>query len=205
MGKIGILGGTFDPFHNGHLMIGKHAYQEYGLDEVWYMPSGNPPHKKDHYVTQAAARLEMTCLAIEAYPEFICSDFEVMRKGKTYTARTLKLLREIYPQHSFYFIAGADSLYEIETWYEPEQVMKQAVILAACREYEEADWPIERQIAYLQQKYGADIRLLHCGEMDVSSAFLRQLAAKGQSIEEYVPKKVFEYICSHGLYQGRSV
>lgn len=114
MGKIGIMGGTFDPIHNGHLMLGEQAYREYGLDEVWYMPSGHPPHKKNHHVTVPAMRFEMTKLAVKGHKGFFCSDFEVRRSGNTYTAQTLSLLRKSYPGHTFYFIIGADSLYEIE-------------------------------------------------------------------------------------------
>lgn len=201
MGKIGIMGGTFDPVHNGHLMIGEQAYKEYGLLEVWYMPSGHPPHKKNRNVTEPATRLAMTKLAVNAHKGFVCSDFEVNRIGYTYTAQTLRLLHEAYPEHSFYFIIGADSLYEIENWYEPDQVLAQAVILTARREYEEADRSMDRQIAYLSSKYEADIRILHCGEMDISSAELLRLVAKGESIAAYVPEEVAAYIKTHGLYQ----
>lgn len=201
MGKIGIMGGTFDPIHNGHLMLGKQAYQEYSLNEVWYMPSGHPPHKNSHHVTEPIMRLAMTELAVKDYEGFVCSDFEVKRTGYTYTAQTLKLLHEAYPEHSFYFIIGADSLYEIENWYEPDQVLAQAVILTAQREYEDADCSMDRQAAYLVSKYQADIRMLHCGEMDISSAELRSMTARGQSIADYVPRRVMEYIEAHGLYQ----
>lgn len=201
MGKIGIMGGTFDPIHNGHLMLGKQAYNEYGLDEVWYMPSGHPPHKKYHHVTEPALRLAMTELAMKGQGGFVCSDFEIRRNGNTYTAQTLKLLREAYPEHAFYFIIGADSLYEIESWYEPDQVLSQAVILAARREYEEASRSMDHQIDYLSAKYGADIHVLHCKEMDISSAELRQMVAKGQSIADFVPQEVMTYISAHGLYQ----
>lgn len=201
MGRIGIMGGTFDPIHNGHLMIGRQAYKEYGLNEVWYMPSGHPPHKKNRNVSVPATRLAMTELAMKDHEGLVCSDFEVRRTGNTYTAQTLRLLHEEYPEHSFYFIIGADSLYEIENWYEPDQVLTQAVILTARREYEEADRPMDRQIAYLANKYGADIRTLHCGEMDISSAELRRMIASGQSISDYVPREVIEYIEAHGLYQ----
>lgn len=201
MGKIGIMGGTFDPIHNGHLMIGGQAYKEYGLKEIWYMPSGHPPHKKGRNVSEPATRLAMTKLAVKDHEGFVCSDFEVRRTGYTYTSQTLRLLHEEYPEHSFYFIIGADSLYEIENWYEPDQVLTQAVILAARREYEEADRSMDKQIAYLASKYGADIRTLHCGEMDISSAELRSMIARGQSIADYVPREVSEYIVAHGLYQ----
>ncbi len=201
MSKIGIMGGTFDPIHNGHLMLGDQAYREYGLDQVWYMPSGTPPHKRNHYVTESAIRLAMTKLAVKDHKGFICSEFEMSRNGNTYTAQTLGLLKEEYPEHVFYFIIGADSLYEIEGWYEPSRVLAQAVILVAGREYENADRSMDSQIAHLSSLYVSDIRILHCKEMDISSAQLRQMVARGQSIEEFVPQKVAAYIQAHGLYQ----
>lgn len=203
MGKIGIMGGTFDPIHNGHLMLGRQAYKEYGLDEIWYMPSGHPPHKKDHDVTESAMRLEMTRLAVKGHEGFLCSDFEVKRSGNTYTAQTLCLLRKKYPEHVFYFIIGADSLYEIETWYEPERVMAQAIILVARRKYEEAgkEQAINRQAAYLSEKYNADIRVLHSEKMDISSAVLRRMVANEQDISSFVPHEVLSYIDAHGLYR----
>lgn len=201
MGKIGIMGGTFDPIHNGHIKLGEQAYKEYELDEVWFMPSGHPPHKRNHHVTEPDVRFAMAKLAIKEHPEFICSDFEVRRTGNTYTAQTLRLLCETYPEHTFYFIIGADSLYEIESWYEPDQVLAQAVILAARREYEDAGQSMDRQIAYLTAKYGGDIRMLHCEEMDISSVQLRQMVGNGQSIADFVPREVMTYINDHGLYQ----
>ena len=144
MGKIGIMGGTFDPIHNGHLLLGEQAYEEYGLDQIWYMPSGQPPHKKDHNVTAGRIRLDMTRLAMEGHEGFTCSDFEVMRSGNTYTSQTLEMLHGLYPGHTFYFIIGADSLYEIEHWHEPEKVLAQAVILAAVREYVSVESILQR-------------------------------------------------------------
>ena len=94
MRRIGILGGTFDPVHNGHLLLGEQAYREYGLDEIWFMPSHVPPHKKDHFITDGAARIRMLELATESIPYFTVSDFETGREGNTYTAQTLALLQE---------------------------------------------------------------------------------------------------------------
>ena len=136
MKKIGIMGGTFDPIHSGHLMLGKQAYEEYDLDCVWYMPSRQPPHKKDHGITPAALRLEMVNLAVERTPFFSCSDFELRRKdGNTYTADTLRLLKEEYPDTEFYFIVGADSIFDIEKWYHPELVMKLADFYKTSTDY----------------------------------------------------------------------
>lgn len=158
MAKIGILGGTFDPVHNGHLALGKQAYEQFKLDEIWFMPSGHPPHKKSRLVTQGKEREDMVKLAIASVPYFVYSDFELKREGNTYTAQTLTLLREAYPQHEFYFIIGADSLYEIEQWYHPELVIKQAVLLAAARPYEKEHPNFEKQVKYLQEKFDAQDR-----------------------------------------------
>ena len=160
MAKIGILGGTFDPVHNGHLALGKQAYEQFKLDEIWFMPSGHPPHKKSRLVTQGKEREDMVKLAIASVPYFVYSDFELKREGNTYTAQTLTLLREAYPQHEFYFIIGADSLYEIEQWYHPELVIKQAVLLAAARPYEKEHPNFEKQVKYLQEKFDARIGVL---------------------------------------------
>ena len=110
MRRVGILGGTFDPVHNGHLLLGEQAHREYGLDEIWFMPSHVPPHKKDHHITDGAARIRMLELATESVPYFSVSDFEMGREGNTYTAQTLALLKEAYPDIEVYFIIGADSL-----------------------------------------------------------------------------------------------
>lgn len=201
MAKIGIMGGTFDPIHNGHLMLGRQALEEYQLDQIWFMPSGQPPHKKDHPVTDGDIRCEMVRLALLGQPGFVFSDFEIRRPGNTYTAQTLALLHQEYPQHEFYFIVGADSLYEIERWYEPERIMSQTIILAAGREYEGIHRSLKGQMNYLKEKYGARIEYLHCREMDISSEEIRSLAAEGQSVKALVPEAVFAYMEQNHLYQ----
>lgn len=201
MKKIGIMGGTFDPVHNGHLLLGKQAYIEYGLDCIWYMPSGQPPHKKDRKVTDIKDRCEMLKLAIEGEPAFEFSDFEVSREGYSYTARTLTLLLETYPEYEFYFIIGADSLYEIETWYHPDIVIGSVPILVAGREYGDKHLPMNEQIVRLNQKYNGRIAMLHCTEVDISSEEIRDLVSRKKSPVKYVPKKVASYIERHQLYQ----
>lgn len=201
MADIGIMGGTFDPIHNGHLLLGKQAYEEYNLDQIWFMPSGKPPHKTDHRVTEVQERCEMVRLAIAEYSYFVYSDFEVRRSGNTYTAQTLHLLKEAYPQHRFFFIIGADSLFELEKWYRPDEVMAQTTLLAAGRDYEEAPRTLDAQIDYLRKKYGASIYRLHCDEVDISSAKLREMEARGKRLYQYVPKPVAQYIMTKGLYQ----
>ena len=203
MKKIGIMGGTFDPIHSGHLMLGKQAYEEYDLDCVWYMPSRQPPHKKDHQITSPANRLEMVRLAVENTPFFACSDFELCRtEGNTYTADTLLLLKQAYPDTEFYFIVGADSIFDIEKWYHPEIVMKNAVILAADRSRGHDDIPLNRQIEYLAKKYDARICRLHSRRMDVSSQLLREKIQNGECISSYIPDPVAQFIEEHHLYRN---
>lgn len=205
MKKIGIMGGTFDPIHNGHLLLGRQAYEEYHLDEVWFMPSGNPPHKKDHTVTPSRYRCDMTRLAIEGIPYFAYSGLEAARKGNTYTAQTLKELKALYPEDCFYFIIGEDSLYEIESWYHPEEVMKQTVLMVAHRSYKHHHVPLEERIEELSERYQARIMILHCPQFDVSSAQLREMAAKGLPVSSYVPGVVADYMEKHHLYQEGQV
>lgn len=204
MKKIGIMGGTFDPIHNGHIMLGKQAYEEYGLDCVWFMPSRIPPHKKDHKITSAKDRMGMTAAAIAPYSYFELSDFEFRRDGgNTYTADTLRLLREEYHDVDFYFIAGADSILDIEKWYHYEYVLSNITFLAAVREYDEAECSLDEQISYLEQKYQARIMKLHCGEMKVASADIRNALKEGHldEVRSLIPESVCKYIEQHRLYQ----
>ena len=201
MARIGIMGGTFDPIHNGHLQLGRQAREEYHLEQVWFMPSGQPPHKKDHAVTDAWTRLEMVRLAIAGQKGFSLSDFEIRRPGNTYTAQTLKRLSEAYPENLFYFIIGADSLYDIEKWYRPDLVMSQAVLLVAARGCDWAHPTLDGQISYLKEKYGARIEKLHCREMHVSSEEIRAMAARGESLKGLLPEPVLQYVKQCRLYQ----
>ncbi len=201
MANIGIVGGTFDPIHNGHLLLGRQAYVEYKLDSVWYMPSGQPPHKRSRIITDARKRCDMVSLALEGEAHFSLSEFETSRAGNTYTAQTLRLLKEAYPEHVFSFIVGADSLYEIENWYHPEQVLSSVRILAAEREYPKEHLSVDRQMAYLTEKYSCDIKKLHCNELDISSEEIRRMVRCKEDIRQFVPEKVGEYIQCHHLYQ----
>lgn len=203
MKRIGIMGGTFDPVHNGHLLLGKQAYFEYHLDEVWFMPSHVPPHKKDHQIASGEDRIHMLHLALSDIPYCSVSDFEMQREGNTYTAQTMALLKKAYPDVEFYFIIGADSLYQLEQWYHPEDVMRLTSFLVAGRPYESHGVTIEEKIACLHKKYGARIQILHNKEMDIASADIRKKASIGESIEMDVPERVAEYIQSRHLYENQ--
>ncbi len=196
---IGILGGTFDPIHNGHMMLAEEAMKQFPLDEIWFMPSGVPPHKQERNITAKEHREQMVRLAIKDMNHAKCCDYEIKKETHSYTAETLTYLHELYPNVTFYFIMGADSLFYLECWYQPEVIMQHAVILAAKRdEKEDADllWKIQE----LNDKYQADIRLLQIPGMKVSSSMLREMAKKNMSLQQYVPNAVEQYIREHRLY-----
>ncbi|SFR67303.1 nicotinate-nucleotide adenylyltransferase [[Clostridium] aminophilum] len=207
MAKIGIMGGTFDPIHIGHLVLAEQAYREYGLDQIWFMPSKIPPHKTDHRITDEEDRTAMIRAAIADRPYFRCSDYELRRDAEyTYTADTLRLLAEDYPTDEFYFIVGEDSVRHIETWYHPEYILNHIPFLAAQREDDETHGPetdeLTPHIRYLEEKYGARISVLHCREIDVSSAEIRKRVEEGLDITGMVPEKTREYIERHRLYRA---
>lgn len=198
--KIGILGGTFDPIHLGHLMLATEAYERFSLDTVWFMPSGNPPHKQQQPVLNAAHRVAMVQAAIANNPHFVYSDFELKRSGTIYTAETLTLLTQKYSKNSYYFIVGADSLFQIEKWYQPAEIFAHCTLLAAGRNNLIKE-KLQEQILYLTQKYNARIQLLPAPLMEISSTGIREKVADGEEIRNYVPDAVDEYIQSHHLYQ----
>lgn len=199
--KIGILGGTFDPIHNGHLMLARHARDVLGMDEVWFMPNGNPPHKtSDSIETNTKHRLAMIQKAINDDTGFVIQSYEIKRKETNYSYLTMEQFKEMYAGYEFYFIIGADSLYAIESWKHPERLMKTCTILAACREDKNQD-DMQKQIAYLKEKYDADIRLMNTEAIDISSTEIRSCVKERGSIEHLVPAAVCEYIKENGLYE----
>lgn len=201
MKKVGIMGGTFNPIHLGHLMLAENAYDFCKLDEVWFIPSADPPHKTGQPVLDYIHRSRMTELAIEGIPYFVKYDFEAQRPERSYTAETLRLLHEKYPDVEFYFIMGADSLFQLETWYEPAKVMSRAVLLVAVRDHHSHE-EMEERIEYLTKKYHAQIRLMNMPGIDLSSNAIRQRAAKHETIRFFVPEAVRAYILRHNLYEG---
>ena len=208
--KTGILGGTFDPIHNGHLYLAKKAHDAFDLDRVWLMPANTPYFKtrEGHRVTAAELRLEMTRLAAGTLPYTEASDFELQCEGNTYTSDTISRLSELYPEDSFYFIMGADSLYKLDTWYKPEVLLKKAVILCADREDPEITAKLSEVISSLESRFASvspDIRRIECNTVDISSTEIRSLIEKGEDVSQLLPESVYDFIKERGLYRPDTI
>ena len=183
--KVGIMGGTFDPIHIGHLILGESAWEQFGLEKVLFMPSGNPPHKTE----RDGASNEHFELSLD----------EMHEKGYVYTKETLKRLRAVHPDTEYYFIMGADSLLTFHTWKDPQAICDQCVLVAAVRDQMPAA-ELDLQIARLRDTYHADIRKLESPNLDISSHMIRSRCRGGESIRYYVPDAVREYIYDRGIY-----
>lgn len=200
MKKIGIMGGTFNPIHMGHLIIAEKAREQSGLNKILFVPSGLPYMKDCRQVLPGKIRTRMTELAIQNNPFFAVSTIEVDREGRTYTYETLETLRGQNPDTEYYFILGADSLWSIETWKYPERIFAACHILAAVRDEKSLE-DMEKQSLYLKKTYHADIELLRTGHMEISSSAIRNLCKEEKSIRYLVPEAVYDYIIQNKLYK----
>ena len=201
--KIGIMGGTFNPIHNGHLTLAFAALKQYALDEVWFMPSGLPAHKSNSELLPAEIRLSMVKLAIAEKENFVASSFEIDREGFTYTSDTMVALAKEYPDAEFFFIIGGDSLMKFHHWVRPDVISAHAVLLAAGR-YGYSQEELKSQVQHLKQTYGTKVFLLDMPEVHTSSHEIRNLCKIGQYQEliDYVPERVLQFIMEQKLYQS---
>lgn len=202
--KIGIMGGTFDPVHNGHLTLAQAALDQFDLDEIWFLPNGNPPHKQE--VTDEVHlghRVRMVEAAIRPYSAFRLCMYEAERKAVSYSYATMEHFRMVYPEHRFYFIVGADSLLALHTWKHPERLVKTCVLLASCRD-DVDNSRLESAIRQMNRDYHSDIRLLKAPKVPVSSREIRKLIASGscKQADIYLPGQVAAYIKEHCLYKN---
>lgn len=198
--KIGIVGGTFNPIHLGHLMLGEYAYKELELDEIWFVPNGNPPHKQlNSSEISTDMRVEMTEIAIADTEYFKVNTYEITNKRVSYSYETLEIFHMLYPDYEYYFIIGSDSLFSIEQWRYPERLLKSCTILVACRENMDIQL-ISNHIDYLEQKFGCRIILLQMPLLEVSSSDIRNRVASHKSIRYIVPDSIYHYIKKHKLY-----
>ena len=197
--KVGIMGGTFDPIHIGHLILGESAWEQFGLDKVLFMPSGNPPHKTDRHGATNEQRVEMVRRAIASNDHFELSLEEMHEQGYVYTKETLKRLHSEHPDTDYYFIMGADSVLSFHMWNGPQEICDQCILVAAVRDQMPAE-ELDAQILKLKEMYHADIRKLESPNLDISSHTIRERCMRGESIRYYVPDVVRLYIQDEEIY-----
>lgn len=201
LNKIGIMGGTFDPVHYGHLATAEAVRTKYDLDIVIFIPSGNPPHKKNSNVSDKSHRYNMTLLATANNDNFMVSSMEIKRNGYSYTVDTLDRLNEKYPNAVFYFITGADIVYEIEGWHRAADIFAKAYLVGATRPGVKGDRA--KKIMELEEKYNTKILDIHVPALDISSTDLRQRVVEEKTIKYLLPDLVEKYIYKHKLYKTR--
>ncbi len=204
--RVGLMGGTFDPIHYGHLVSAEEVYYALDLDEMVFIPAGEPPHKRGQIVTPAADRLAMLALATTSNTHFSISKVDLARPGPSYTVDTLRLLREQWGDAvELYFVIGWDSLEELASWYDPRGILKQLDHLVAVHRPGHQEMPGYRE--QLEARLpGITQRLLTVPvpQLDISASELRQRVAEGRPIRYQTPGAVIEYIRVHNLYREHS-
>ena len=199
--RMGIMGGTFDPIHYGHLVTAEQAFDDLSLDVVVFMPAGNPAFKQDRDVVAGEDRYAMTLLATSDNPHFLASRFEVDRTGITYTADTLSLLREIYPTNvELYFITGADAIADIVRWHDAGRIGSLAKLVGATRPGYDLGHAEE---AIRESGMDFDVTYLEVPALAISSSYLRERVRLGQSVRYLTPDEVGGYIHKHRLYGAK--
>lgn len=198
--RTGIIGGTFNPVHIGHLILAENAYDSLRLDKVIFMPTGKSYLKDPSKILPAQARIELLNAAVYGNDHFSVSDYETKKSGNTYTFETLTELNSVDEDEELYFMIGEDSFYSIESWREPKIIFDNCVLVVAPRDHE----PDEKLVAirmHLEETYGAKIELLDAPDIDISSSMIRERIKKGKSIRYYVPEAVEKIIYEHGYYR----
>ena len=199
--KLGLLGGTFNPVHYGHLDIALHARDLFSLDRVALLPLGTPPHKPANSLTPGDQRFEMVCRAVEGTP-LEAWDLEIIRPGPTYTVDTLEILNgALGEEYEFFYIVGADTLMDAPTWCNPLRVFELCTFLAFYRPGQRVE-DVMRQASTLTECYNAKVSLAPHTGPDISSTMIKRRVARGEDISAYVPASVAEYIARTGLYRS---
>ncbi len=195
--RLGVMGGTFDPIHYGHLVTAEEALWQFGLDGVMFVPTGRPWMKQEREVTPAEDRYLMTVIATASNPHFSVSRIEVDRRGPTYTVDTLEQIRtEAKEPIDLFFVTGADAILEIFHWKDPEEILSNAHFIAATRPgYELARLETEADTSH------PNVSVMHVPALAISSTDIRRRVAEGEPIRYLVPDGVKTYIDKSGLYR----
>lgn len=191
--KVGIFGGTFDPIHLGHLILAEQAREMASLDQVWFIPAAEPPHKLDKQITTAAHRVQMVHLAVQHHPCFHLSTMELEREGPSYTYDTLQVLRESHPGDQFYLLVGADMVKDLPNWYKIKEILQFVQVIGLGRpgvEVENLPLMVQKRLHWIPDAI----------EINISSTEIRQRLRQGKSVRYLIPESVYQYVREHRLY-----
>ena len=194
--KIGIMGGTMNPIHLAHLMIAEHIKEDFNLDKIYFIPTGDPPHKK--LEVSSEKRYEMTVIATSDNRDFEVLDIESKREGKSFTVDTMTELSKT--KDEYYFIIGTDTLFLLRSWKNFEKISKLTRFIVAIRPDYDDDLKIHEEIDSLKNDFGLKIYLASIPRYEISSTDIRNRVKEGRSIKYLVPDDVISYIEKEGLY-----
>lgn len=196
--RTGVIGGTFDPIHIGHLIIAEEARVLLELDQMVFIPAGKPPHKLDLSITDPEHRFAMVELATADNPHMTVSRVDIDRPGPCYTVDTIRLLQDVWgPETAIYFLIGTDSLAELPTWYQPQRLLRLCHIVAVRR----PGYPVDLQaLEGVLPGAASLIHILEAPVLDISATDVRRRIREGRSIRYVVPRAVERYISEHRLY-----
>ena len=197
--RIGVLGGTFDPVHNGHLHIARELRQALGLDAIVWVPAGRPPHKAGQIVSSDQDRLAMLELALSGSPTDDISAIDIERAGPSYTADLLEILNQQFAPVTLVFLMGEDSLRDLPTWRDPARILRLAELAVAGRPGIAVDL---ESLAAAIPGFDGRVHIVPASEVPYSSSDIRERVRTGQPISSLVPPAVERYILEHGLYRG---
>lgn len=200
MHRIGIMGGTFDPIHYGHLVAAEGARHRFQLDKVIFIPAGHPPHKTGRQITGAHHRWIMTELAVASNAYFDTSTLEVDRPGYSYTIDTVGEMRRLFPEAELYFITGADAVLEILGWKQVDELLSMCHFIAATR----PGYPLgnlQKKLAGIAADQIRQITSMEVPALAISSTDIRRRVGEGRPIKYLLPEQVESYILNRGLYR----
>lgn len=200
MSRIGIFGGTFNPIHNGHILLAQYCKDELELDKVILIPTYTPPHKSSDDLAYESDRLNMCRIACESLKGFEVSDIEIKRKGKSYTYQTLTSLKEIYPNDELFFIMGADMFLSLDRWKCPEIIFQKASIIAVPRDVSNVS-ELKNYYRNVIAPMGALAYILPNSVMQVSSTYIRENIDNYNTVKDLIADKVYDYIVLNKLYR----
>ncbi|MBL4935202.1 nicotinate-nucleotide adenylyltransferase [Clostridium sp. YIM B02515] len=200
MVKKGIFGGTFDPIHNGHLYIAHEALHRLNLDEVIFMPSGNPPHKTEKRKTDAAIRYEMVKTAVRDEKYFTVSNYEIKNSGLSYTYKTLEHFNNIENDTEWYFITGADCLVELDYWKSVDRILDSCKLVVFNRPGYPKEIILEQK-KRVEEKYKKDIIFLDFSLFDISSTSIKKMIKEQKDASYLMPQGVYNIILELQLYK----